>query len=172
MIWTDDGYPIYRRRNDGRTVEVRGHVYDNRSVVPYNPYLSKRYNAHINVEVCSSVRAFKYLYKYVYKGGDRVTVAFGENNRRAAENNDHAAENNHRAPPLVENDEISNYVDVRYIGSQEAAWRLCQFEMQGRSPAICRLQVYLIIHSKVYDRFIWRINKWWYFVMKRIFLSC
>src|SRR5947199_8708327 len=28
-IWSEDGYPIYRRRNNGRTVEVRGHVYDN-----------------------------------------------------------------------------------------------------------------------------------------------
>ncbi|GAA0167266.1 hypothetical protein LIER_22237 [Lithospermum erythrorhizon] len=28
-------YPIYRRRNDGRTVKVRGHVLDNRWVIPY-----------------------------------------------------------------------------------------------------------------------------------------
>jgi len=91
--WNEDGYPVYRRRNDGRTVEVRRHIYDNRSVIPYNPYLSKRYNAHINVEICSTVRAFKYLYKYVYKGGDRATVALGRN---------------HPAPP--ENDEIMNYL--------------------------------------------------------------
>lgn len=50
-IWNEDGYPTYRRRNDGRRVEVRNRVLDNRFVVPYNPYLSKRYNAHINVEV-------------------------------------------------------------------------------------------------------------------------
>jgi len=50
-LWNEDGYPTYWRRNDGRTVEVRGKVFDNCSVVPYNPYLSKRYNAHINVEV-------------------------------------------------------------------------------------------------------------------------
>jgi hypothetical protein len=122
--WNEDGYPVYRRRNDGRTVEVRRHIYDNRSVVPYNPYLSKRYNAHINVEICSTVRAFKYLYKYVYKGGDRATVALGD-----------------PAAPPENNDEIRNYLDVRYVGPCEAAWRLSQFEMQGRSPAICRLQV-------------------------------
>jgi len=60
-LWNEDGYPTYRRRDDGRTVQVRGQVFDNRSVVPYNPYLSKRYNAHINVEVYS--RSFKYLYQ-------------------------------------------------------------------------------------------------------------
>jgi hypothetical protein len=37
-------------------------------VVPYNPYLTRRYKAHINVEVCSSIKVIKYVYKYVYKG--------------------------------------------------------------------------------------------------------
>jgi hypothetical protein len=31
-----------------------------------------RYQCHINVEVCSSITAVKYLYKYVYKGHDRA----------------------------------------------------------------------------------------------------
>jgi hypothetical protein len=41
-------------------------------VVPYNSYLSLLFNCHINVEVCTSVAAVKYLYKYVYKGHDRA----------------------------------------------------------------------------------------------------
>jgi hypothetical protein len=51
-----------------------GFVFDNHWVVSYNPYLTMRYQCHINVEVCSSIMAMKYLYKYVYKGHDR---AFG-----------------------------------------------------------------------------------------------
>ncbi len=47
-------------------------VFDNRWVVPYNPYLTMRYQCHINVEVCSSITTMKYLYKYVYKGHDRA----------------------------------------------------------------------------------------------------
>ena len=43
--------------------------------------------------------------------------------------------------PSPENDEMS-YVDVRYVGPCEAAWRLSQFEMQGGRP-ICRLRVCL-----------------------------
>lgn len=63
-----EGYPEYRRRNDGRTVikTVRGGEdvpLDNRYVVPYNRALSKKYNAHINVEYCASMKAVKYLYK-------------------------------------------------------------------------------------------------------------
>jgi Helitron helicase-like domain at N-terminus len=70
----EDGYPLYRRRNDPRTAfhkMVRGTRVDvdNRWVVPYSPYLTRRYRAHINVEVCSSIKVIKYLYKYIFKGG-------------------------------------------------------------------------------------------------------
>ena len=67
----EDGYPLYRRRDTGRQVpkyvKGRGVVYlDNRWVVPYNPYLSLKYEAHINVEVCATVKSVKYIHKYIY----------------------------------------------------------------------------------------------------------
>uniref|UniRef100_I1Q7F0 Helitron helicase-like domain-containing protein n=1 Tax=Oryza glaberrima TaxID=4538 RepID=I1Q7F0_ORYGL len=65
-----DSYPLYRRRDDGWRVKIRGAVLDNRWVVPYNPGLLMRYNCHINVEACASIKSVKYLYKYVYKGHD------------------------------------------------------------------------------------------------------
>ncbi len=37
--------------------------------------LSSKYNAHINVEICTTVKACKYLYKYVYKGNDKIVHA-------------------------------------------------------------------------------------------------
>ncbi|GBL91636.1 hypothetical protein AVEN_23681-1 [Araneus ventricosus] len=46
------GYPLYRRR-PGDTAFVRRRERSNRFVVPYNPYLLLKYNAHINVEVCT-----------------------------------------------------------------------------------------------------------------------
>ncbi|XP_049378107.1 uncharacterized protein LOC125842861 [Solanum stenotomum] len=49
-IQEKDGYPIYKRRNDGKTSEVREMKMNNQWVVPYNPYLLMRYNCHINVE--------------------------------------------------------------------------------------------------------------------------
>ena len=61
----EDGYPIYRRRNNGRTVEVNKIQLDNRWVVPYNSYLTTKYDCHINVEICLSITAIKYLFKYV-----------------------------------------------------------------------------------------------------------
>jgi len=41
---------------------------------PYCPYLSAKYNCHINVEVCASVKAVKYIHKYIYKEHDLCTV--------------------------------------------------------------------------------------------------
>ncbi|KAJ1270014.1 hypothetical protein BS78_06G022100 [Paspalum vaginatum] len=54
------------------------HELDNRWVVPYNPFLLRYFNCHINVEVCSSIKAVKYLYKYLYKGHDRASVSVNE----------------------------------------------------------------------------------------------
>jgi hypothetical protein len=70
-----DSYPIYRRRDNGRGVRIRGADLDNRWVVPYNPFLLMRYNCHINVEACSSIKAVKYLFKYIYKGHDKASFA-------------------------------------------------------------------------------------------------
>ena len=76
-----DAYSIYRRRNDGHKVFVHKKWLNNRWVVPYNLMLLMRYNCHINVEVCSSIKCCKYLYKYVYKGTDCASFAVGNHNQ-------------------------------------------------------------------------------------------
>ena len=54
--------------------EKNGFTYDNWDVVPYNAYLSAKYNCHINVEICAAVEAVKYIHKYIYKGHDQTTL--------------------------------------------------------------------------------------------------
>ena len=51
----NDGYPEYRRRDNGVFFEKNNIKIDNRWVVPHNLYLVTKYNCHINVEMCSSV---------------------------------------------------------------------------------------------------------------------
>ncbi len=74
MVMDVNEYPIYRRRDTGHIVVIHGIELDNRWVVPHNVYLSTKYDAHINVEVCNNIRVIKYLFKYIYKGHDRATI--------------------------------------------------------------------------------------------------
>ncbi|XP_026378595.1 uncharacterized protein LOC113273038 [Papaver somniferum] len=109
-----DAYPVYRRRNDGRRV-------DNRMSVPYNPWLLHKYDCHINVEICSIVESIKYLYKYVYKGPDYVS--FG-------------------VQP-VDHDEITRYINARWVCAQEAIWNIFIFPLYKDYPSVVRLQIHL-----------------------------
>ncbi|XP_052621047.1 uncharacterized protein LOC111921783 [Lactuca sativa] len=124
-----DGYPIYRRRNDGSFVEKSGVRLDNRSVVPYHKALLKRYQAHINVEWCNQAASIKYLFKYINKGPDRATVAVVQNNE---DDNDD-----------VSVDEIQNYYDCRYLSACEASWRIFAFDVHYIYPSVVRLPFHL-----------------------------
>ncbi|GFS14204.1 hypothetical protein ElyMa_001418100 [Elysia marginata] len=76
-----DSYPKYRRRNPedgGFTAHIKlstngETTVNNRWVVPYNPWLLRQLNCHINVEMCTSVKSIKYILKYVHKGNDQAT---------------------------------------------------------------------------------------------------
>lgn len=46
---------------------------DNCWVVPYNAYLLAKFDCHINVEICLTIKAVKYLYKYIYKCHDQIS---------------------------------------------------------------------------------------------------
>ncbi|CAN1127850.1 hypothetical protein LINPERPRIM_LOCUS29867, partial [Linum perenne] len=52
----EDGYPRYRRTENGISMSKHGVSLDNRYVVPYNRYLLLRFDAHINVEYCNKSR--------------------------------------------------------------------------------------------------------------------
>ena len=98
------------RRNNGRSVSIRKRngqeiELDNRWVAPYNPFLSTLFDCHINVEVVSSIKAVKYLYKYVYKGHDMTQVR--------VERNESGSRQPEPAQGPVEADEIAEYLNAR-----------------------------------------------------------
>ncbi|MCP3663271.1 MAG: hypothetical protein GY696_12385 [Gammaproteobacteria bacterium] len=95
-----------------------GDVIDNRWVVPYSPYLLLAYNAHINVEVCVSPTAAKYLFKYIHKGPDRSMVD-------------------------VDYDEVKNFQNMRSIGASEACWKILGFPVTDRYPAVKELRIHM-----------------------------
>ena len=107
---------------------------DNRFVVPYNIDLLVKYQAHINVEWCNRSKSIKYLFKYVNKGSDRATFVLYEK-----VHTDPASESHH----ITNIDEIKTYLDCRYISASEACWRLFEFDIQYREPAVERLSFHL-----------------------------
>ncbi|XP_058779305.1 uncharacterized protein LOC131653232 [Vicia villosa] len=136
-IVDQDGYPVYRRRGTGNTVTIKNVVLDNRFVVPHNPYLLKKFQAHINMEWCNQGTSVKYLFKYVNKGYDRITAA--------------VVEGDNDSPSTTKNgDEIKQYLDCRYVSLSEACWRIFSFPIHGRSPAVERLYFHLEGDNSVY----------------------
>nr|XP_040245211.1 uncharacterized protein LOC120964526 [Aegilops tauschii subsp. strangulata] len=120
-----DSYPVYRRRDDGRRAKVQGKMLDNRWVVPYNPYLLRMFNCHINVEVCSSIKVVKYIYKYIYKGHDKASFSIDQ-------------------PDADGNiDEIKRYVDARWVTPPEAMWRIFGFPLCANYPPVLQLPLHL-----------------------------
>ena len=70
----NEGYPQYCRPDDGHSYNINGRSVDNRWIVPYNPYLSAKFDCHINVECLVSFATLKYVNKYIHKGSDRATL--------------------------------------------------------------------------------------------------
>ena len=89
---------------------------DNCWVVPHCRWLIWKYHCHINVECIASIKAIKYIYKYVYKGHDRTTMEFGNCE-----------------------DEVKLYLDARYVSACEGCWRIYHFWMHEEKPAVVRL---------------------------------
>ena len=124
--------PIYQRRSsdDGgftgeqyikdlkKTVKI-----DNSSVVPYNRVIILKYNAHINIEICSSHGGVKYLFKYIHKGSDRVMIE--------------------TADGTMVCDEISSFRNARYIAASEALWKLFEFKINYMEPSVQKLALHL-----------------------------
>ncbi|CAH1414995.1 unnamed protein product [Lactuca virosa] len=124
-----NGFPLYRRKNDGHFVEKSGVQLDNKNVVPYNKYLLKRYQAHINIEWCKQGSSIKYLFKYINKGPNRATVSMVPSNNDS-DNNDAV-------------DEIKEHYDCRYISACEASWRIFKYDVHYRYPDVIRLPFHL-----------------------------
>ncbi len=171
-----DGYPRYRRRNTGAQLRVGRHVVNNKWVVPHSPYLLAKYRCHINVEICTTFKSVKYLFKYVYKGHDCASVEISR------EQTDSVAR-----PPLMETfdpqqpstsncgpqqppfnpelpsttsgagqenilkyDEVAGYLNARYVSAPEAMWRLSEYALHKKSHTIIRLSVHLPGEQSVY----------------------
>lgn len=131
----EDGYPRYKRRDNGLFIYKKGVKLDNRFVVPYNPHLLMRYQAHVNMEYCNKSNSIKYLFKYVNKGPDRATIEITS-----------------QGESQTQVDEIKQYYDCRYLAPCEAVWRTLGFDIHHHWPPVQRLTFHLPNEQCIYFR--------------------
>ncbi|GKC08323.1 DNA helicase, partial [Tanacetum coccineum] len=113
---------------------IGGPRLDNCNVVSYNRSLSLAFEAHINVEYYDWSMLFKYLFKYISKGSDRILSKVSMSNREVSTST---------AVNSVQIDKIQDYVGGRFICLFEACWRIYDFPIHGRELAMQILNVYL-----------------------------
>ncbi|VDK71894.1 unnamed protein product, partial [Cylicostephanus goldi] len=122
------GYPLYRRRDDGKVAVVGklGKTFaTNRDVVPTNLWLLQKHECHVNVEVCAAIQAFKYIFKYVFKGPDSVVLELLHNDDLMNKN----VYLNEKKEKCVNLDMREIYRLARYVSHMEAAYRILRYPM-------------------------------------------
>ncbi|GKB61559.1 hypothetical protein Tco_0917745 [Tanacetum coccineum] len=133
-IIDQDGYPIYRQRDNKVSVKNGKFTFDNKYVVPHNRYLLLKYQVRIYVEWCNRSKAIKYLFKYLNKGEDRATIVIQEN----------VANGQGVIPEKVTVvDEIKNYLNYRYLAPCKAVWRILSFDIHYSYPSVMKLNFHL-----------------------------
>ena len=127
-----DGYPKYWHQSlqDGggqfmkrRIDQTNWCEMDNRNVIPYNAFLLKTLNCHINVEYCSSIKSIQNLFKYQYKGNYHATMQIIQDQHNQ--------------------DEVQCFLSTIYVSSMEAIWRIFNFDICAVKPSILQLRLHL-----------------------------
>lgn len=124
----ENSFPLYQKRSleqgEGTLYKyVRGNhvLMDNRNIVPYPPYLIKKYNYYINIEFYATIQFLKYIFKYITKGYDLFIVE-------------------------MEYNEVLKYETQRYVSSCEAYFRISNYDLINIEPSL--LQLFLNVEDK------------------------
>lgn len=124
----NDGWPLYRRRDNGehymkpsrRYPDQPPFRYTNEWVVSYNLHLCHRYNAHVNLHAAQSIKSPKYIFKYITKGHNKATATI-----------------------VNEKDEVERQLQCRYISPTQAVWAIMQYRDRSNYPAVQQLALHL-----------------------------
>ena len=98
--------------------------------MPCNICLLAKYDCHLNVEVCTTVKSVKYIFKYIHKGADSATLEIREG--------------------VLHHDEVVEYLNARYVGPHQAVFRIFDYESHGISHTIQQLAVHLPLEQSIY----------------------
>ena len=97
------------------------------------------------------------MFKYITKGPDRARAVIESFDADMPRNDSHQEPNGssdvNTVPADVQRkaDEVREYIDCLYLSSHEAVWRMFEFDIHYRTPAVERLAVHLpLMNSLVY----------------------
>ncbi|KAF1891876.1 hypothetical protein Lal_00016906 [Lupinus albus] len=79
----------------------------------------------------------KYLFKYINKGYDRITIVIEPIEDGGSQTRGNI-------------DEVKQYLDCRYVSPLEACWITFQFPIHGRQPIVERLHFHLLGEQSIY----------------------
>ena len=118
---------IVKKKKDGKRAK-NGFMYEfgNQWVPGYNPALLMKYRCHINVEYCGSIKAIKYLYKYIHKGTDKGYMKLKQFKE--------------------EKDEIYLHKYGRVMTANECHYNIAGFPRHQLCPSVTRLGFF--VHGK------------------------
>ena len=111
--WIDDEGRVHYKRPDEEDRWIASHI----------PEIIDELDCHVHVDVVFTVMVFMYLYKYLFKGPDHTFFRIQHESERI--------------------DEITDYVNGRYLSSPEAAWRILGFDITSKEPSVDCLPVHL-----------------------------
>ncbi|GFW65339.1 uncharacterized protein TNCV_396051 [Trichonephila clavipes] len=128
----------------GIVTQIKGNNVDNLWVVPYNPVLSRTFNAHINVEFCNSVKSIKYICKYVNKGTDQATFS--------VEDQDEVTRKRTKSLFYRRDNVIHKIINPQKT-TLMAFFELCQVDNFAKTLLYCEVPAYYVWkNSKFYRR--------------------
>jgi hypothetical protein len=106
------GYVQYKRRQE----DLR--------IVQHNRKILEDWDGHAHVDWCGSTYTVLYLYKYLYKGAQKVKFRL------------------QNADDIEDKDEISLYIRGRYLCSMDAVWRILGYQVL---PTIDRVKLIVFV---------------------------
>jgi len=166
-IKVDNEYPKYMRRSvkDGGQKVIRNegqekeYTVTNGDVIPYNPAALLRVQSHFCAEICSSISAVKYIFKYMLKGPDHISYKLapvqdkqcaGDGKQKQSVSGNGKNDKGKPEDPQVVN-EVSDFRQARWWAPPEAFWKIAGFTVHKQMPSVMRLPVHLEHQQNVFS---------------------
>jgi hypothetical protein len=150
-VLVDGEYPLYRRRNLHATTTTKGGrlvTVTDSMVVPYNPALTLLLDCHCNVQACSQIFDFKYMFKYFTKEAEGLIFYPHDPAKTELKRRQYAND----VAGIHADDQINSYKVGRFLQTSECLWSIFGNELYYLSQPVETLPIHLMNEQDVLIR--------------------